>query len=408
MLFLLLSTALGASAAELTVLEKMGRHLFFDTGLSQPPGQACAECHTPEAGWTGPRSDINGAGAVYPGAVSSRFSSRKPPASAYASFSPVFHFKKQEKIFVGGNFWDGRATGEEIGNPAADQAKAPFLNPVEHNLKNSQDLCERVAAASYRALFDQAFPSSPAPLDCRGDLAGSVDRIAQAIGAFEASPEMNPFSSKFDYWLQGKAELTMVEKKGLELFNGKGKCAQCHPSDPGPFNRSPLFTDFTYDNLGVPKNPQNPFYRMPSRFNPEGKRYVDPGLAGFLRTRREYRSQAAANLGKHKVPTLRNVDLRPAPDFVKAYTHNGYFKDLKELVHFYNTRDVLPRCRAGGKPGRDCWPSPEVSRNLNRDEMGNLGLTEEEEEAIVAFMKTLSDGYSTEPSKAHPRAQIRN
>lgn len=393
LLALILPAAVTAWTAELNTLEGLGRHLFFDERLSSPPGQSCAACHAPEAGWTGPKSDLNRGGAVYPGAIPSRFGNRKPPSAAYANFSPVFHFRKGEKIFVGGNFWDGRATGEEIGNPAADQAKAPFVNPLEHNLKNARELCELAVSAPYSSLFQQAFPSVPQPLDCRGDLSGTVDRIALAIGAFEASAELNPFTSKYDFYLRGQARLTPAEAKGLELFNGKGKCAQCHPSDAGPYSRYPLFTDFTYDNLGTPKNPQNPFYTQQRRFNPEGKKFIDTGLGGFLRTRPEYRSQTGANLGKHKVPTLRNVDLRPAPDFVKAYTHNGHFKDLKELVHFYNTRDTLPRCRGAMKAGRDCWPAPEVARNLNRDEMGNLGLTDEEEEAIVAFMQTLSDGY---------------
>ena len=111
---------------------------------------------------------------------------------------------------------------------------------------------------------------------------------------------------------------------------------------------------------------------------------------------RNYLKTSLRNLGKHKVPTLRNVDKRPSPDFVKAYGHNGYFKSLKEIVHFYNVRDVLPRCETehSAKPGTNCWPEPEVSKNINREELGKLGLTEDEEMAIVAFLKTLSDGWS--------------
>jgi cytochrome c peroxidase len=107
-----------------------------------------------------------------------------------------------------------------------------------------------------------------------------------------------------------------------------------------------------------------------------------------------YRVYAQANLGKHKVPTLRNVALKPASEVVKAYGHNGYFKNLKDIVHFYNTRDILPACgEEGGKAGVDCWPLPEVAANRNRAEMGRLGLTNAEEDAIVAFLETLSDGY---------------
>ncbi len=105
---------------------------------------------------------------------------------------------------------------------------------------------------------------------------------------------------------------------------------------------------------------------------------------------------AAENFGKHQVPTLRNVDKRPHKGFVKTYCHNGYFKSLEELVHFYNTRDVLPSANkvANPKPGVNCWPEPEVVQNMNKDELGNLGLTPEEESAITAFLRTLTDGYA--------------
>lgn len=383
-----------STAVELSPIETLGKKIFFDENLSEPRGQSCAACHAPEVGWTGPDSSINMGGAVYPGAVHDRFGNRKPPASAYAALSPVLFYDKKEGIFVGGSFWDGRATGEKLGNPAADQAQGPFLNPLEHNLPDAKAVCERVAAADYRDLFKAAFPAVSNPLDCAGDVPGSYDRIALAVAAYEASEEVNPFTSKYDYFRKGMVPLTPQEKRGLDLFNKKGKCAECHPSEPGPYSPHPLFTDFTYDNLGIPKNPKNPFYAMPRVYNPEGPAYVDPGLGGFLKTHPKYRQYAAGNLGKHKVPTVRNVDKRPAKDFGKAYGHNGYFTSLKEFVHFYNTRDVLPVCKGRGKPGIDCWPRPEVSRNMNREEMGNLKLTEDEENAIVAFLKTLTDGYN--------------
>ena len=153
----------------------------------------------------------------------------------------------------------------------------------------------------------------------------------------------------------------------MNLFNGKAKCSKCHPAK-GP---QPLFTDFTFDNPGVPANPLNP--------QPE---FVDRVFGGVLVTRPEWSDLAEENYGKHKVPTLRNVDLRPYDGFVKAYTHNGFFKSLKEVVHFYNTRDVGD------------WPDPEIEFNVNTAELGDLKLTDEEEDAIVEFLKTLSDGYS--------------
>jgi cytochrome c peroxidase len=114
-----------------------------------------------------------------------------------------------------------------------------------------------------------------------------------------------------------------------------------------------------------------------------------------LQTRPDFREHWLENIGKHKVPTLRNIDKRPHPDFVKSYGHNGYFKDLKQIVHFYNTRDTLGICWGadGEIEGETCWPPPEVTLNVNLDELGDLKLTEAEEDAIVAFLKTLTDGH---------------
>jgi cytochrome c peroxidase len=193
---------------------------------------------------------------------------------------------------------------------------------------------------------------------------------------------VNPFSSKYDYYLAGEVVLTEQEASGLALFEGKAMCAGCHISEPGENGEPPLFTDFTYDNLGVPKNPANPFYNMPKKWNPDGADWIDSGQGGFLKNAGYPPDVYEPEWGKQKVPTLRNVDLRPNEGFVKAYGHNGVFKSLEEIVHFYNTRDV------------EHWPPPEVAENVNTDELGDLGLTEAEEAAIVAFMKTLSDGYT--------------
>jgi cytochrome c peroxidase len=165
------------------------------------------------------------------------------------------------------------------------------------------------------------------------------------------------------------------------MFKGKGKCVNCHLLDSDDDGELPLFTDFTYDNLGLPRNPVNPIYTAPPSVNRDGADWVDPGLAGFLAAANFDEETVVAELGKHKVPTLRNVDKRPDPGFVKAYGHNGVFKSLENIVHFYNTRDVLP------------WPAPEVPANVNTDELGDLGLTAAEEADVIAFLKTLSDGY---------------
>jgi len=387
----------GASGkADLSPKERLGKLLFFDAKLSVPEGQSCAACHAPEAGFTGPDEEINMTRGIYEGAVKGRFGDRKPPTSSYGGDSPVLHFDKKEKVWVGGMFWDGRATGKALKDPLAEQAQGPFLNPLEQNIPDPETLCKKVRESEYASLFEKVWGKGS--LDCGKNVAATYDRIGRSIAAYERSKEANPFSSKYDYWLRKKVKLTEQESRGLALFEGKGKCAECHTSKRGPKGAHPVFTDFTYDNLGIPKNPKNPFLGMPAEWNPAGAAYVDTGLGGFLKKAGYKPSQYEPEMGKFKVPTLRNVDKRPSPGFVKAYGHNGYFKSLKEIVHFYNTRDVLARCEnlADPKPGVNCWPQPEVSANVNKEELGNLGLTEEEEEAVVALMRTLSDGYSME------------
>jgi cytochrome c peroxidase len=337
-----------------------------------------------------------------------RFGSRKPPSVAYATFAPSFtplsghhggmHHggaamghamaRRHHNAFLGGNFWDGRATGEKLGSPAADQAMGPFLNPVEQALPDARALVERVCAAEYAPLFKEVWGEGAC-----SDVDRAYGYIALSIASYEGSSEVNQFSSKYDAFLAGRAQLTPEETRGLQLFGGKAGCANCHPHRPSR-SVAPLFTDFTFDNLGLPINPANPFYRD-SVSNPKGPQWRDEGLGGFLKTSSRYAGQAAAHIGKHRVPTLRNVDLRPSRTFVKAYGHNGYFKTLEAIVHFYNTRDVLPACAGRtDRAGVDCWPEPEIATNINRVELGALRLSPEEEAAVVAFLRTLSDGYT--------------
>ena len=373
-------------------LAMLGRMIFFDASLSQPEGQSCASCHAPETGFTGPSSEVNATTAVYPGAASTletpAFGNRKPPTAAYATPSPALEFDGE--LFVGGLFFDGRATGWRL-SPAAEQALGPFLNPVEQNLAGADQVVQKICSGTYNKMFRKVFPGG-----CNAgtpeEIAAAYDNVGVAIAAFEASPFVNRYSSKYDRYLRGEAKLTTVERKGLELFNGKAQCSACHPSEPGPNGEPPLFTDNTFDNLGLPRNPNNPAY--------QGTDLVDPGLGGFLATlasdpvHADYAAMAADNLGKHRVPTLRNVDKRPSSAFVKSYGHNGVFKSLKQIVHFYNTRDVLRDCATVPRPivGANCWPASEVGGDtVNVDELGNLGLTDKEEEAIVAFLGTLSD-----------------
>jgi len=371
-----------AGGGPLTPEEQLGKRLFFDESLSTPPGQSCAACHSPDTGFTGPISEINAAGSVYPGAVHQRFGNRKPPTAAYGGDSPVLSYDESEEVWIGGMFWDGRATGWRLGDPLAEQAQGPFLNTLEQNNPNPRLVCIRIAGSDYAGLFEEVWGAGS--LDCGEGLGETYERVGRSISAYEQSSEVNPFTSKYDSFLAGTVALTEQEAWGLELFDraDKGNCAACHPSQLGSNGEPPLFTDFTYDNLGVPRNPQNPFYAAPRKWNPLGLDWVDLGLGGFLESAGYTPEEYEAEHGKQKVPTLRNVDLRPYEGFVKAYGHNGVFKSLEDIVHFYNTRDV------------EDWPPPEVSANVNSDELGNLGLSAEEEAAIVAFLKTLSDGFT--------------
>ncbi len=383
------------TASGLTPKEALGKQLFFDPQLSDPPGQSCAVCHDPRTGWTG---DPENSVGIYEGARKGRFGNRRPPSSAYAGAAPVLSQDK-DGVFTGGMFWDGRATGRAWKDPLAEQAGGPFLNPLEQNLADRKAVIAKVRASSYAADFARVWNVRPEDWD--KDTDRLYESVCRSIAAFERSAEVNPYDSKFDaFWRAARAKnldpakitmenawkfrdlgLDVSELHGLLVFVGDGKCAECHTMNPGPNGEPPVFTDFTYDNLGIPRNPDNPFYRMGREFNPHGAAWIDEGLGGFFREDKAFASEVASNLGKHKVPTLRNVDLRPTPGFVKTYGHNGFFKSLPEIIHFYNVRDL------GG------FPPPEVAANVNKDEMGNLGLSAEEEESLLRFLKTLSDGF---------------
>jgi cytochrome c peroxidase len=395
---LVLPSCQGTSTTEKS--EQLGEAIFSDPRLSANANQSCAACHHGDVGWTGPDEQVNLHSGVYEGSIAGRKGDRKPPASAYATFAPVLTLDESGQP-VGGNFWDARATGWKLGSPAADQAQGPFLNPVEQALADPAAVVTLVCAASYGALFREVWGS-----DACSDSVRGFDGIARSIADFEGSSAVSAFDSKYDAFVAGRATLSDVEQQGLALFEGKAKCANCHATTPDATGHR-LFTDFTFDNIGVPSNPE---------LSRDG---ADPGLGGFLQklatddswralphvsapfealSSDALKALAQQSLGKQRVPTLRNVDKRPSAGFVKAYMHDAYFKSLEAVVHFYNTRDVLPRCGGSTPPtsadvvGRSCWPAPETADNLNTTEVGNLGLNADEEAALVAFLRTLSDG----------------
>ncbi len=375
-------SASGLSTAELAALppkERLGATLFFDARLSSPAGQSCASCHDNRQAFSSPAS----LSPTSEGAVAGRFSARNSPTAMYGAYSPHFYFDAAEGLYIGGQFLDGRATTLE------QQARLPLLNPLEMNNPDAASVVDKVRSADYAALFKLVY--GPAALD---ETDSAFEHIAEAIAAFERRPALNAFSSKYDAYLAGKTRLNANELRGLRVFEdpARGNCAACHTSRPGSDGTPPLFTDFSYDNLGVARNPLNRFYTQSAVYNPQGRAFVDRGLGAVV--------GLASEDGKFKVPTLRNLS-RTAP-----YMHNGYFNSLKAVVEFYNTRDLKPACK---KPftaetaalAQGCWPVPEIAATVNREELGNLSLGVHDIDDIVAFLSTLDDGWQPPRKPQH-------
>ena len=464
------------------VTQALGKALIYDSTLSVNKNLACATCHADYSGFTGASSFFNGTTSADPGSVpitnsngttspNERISSRRPQTYAYAPFSPVLHYNNTQQDFYGGNFWDMRAGGIRLGNPAAEQAQGPPTNPVEMGNLDIATYVYKISKSKEAAFFEafwgkgslssihwpaniEALAATPGPPPDSGNpnpvlamlsqadqnlVISAFDHAAQSTAAYEGGPEVSKFSSKFDFALANPtlSVLTADELAGWNLFRGKGHCNTCHldgtenittskitPADAADV--APLFTDFTSANIGTPQNYALPFLyeNKADQFgyiaNTAGINYLDLGVGAFLvnlslpvlldesdnnigtgRNPNPAWAILAPNFnGKVQVPTCRDVDLRPRPTFVKAYTHNGYFKSLKALVHFYNTRDTLNGGvhKPAGEHGEGItyWPFPEVNANLDQT-IGHLGLTDIEENQIVLFLQTLTDGFFTPP-----------
>lgn len=430
-------------------IEQLGKAIFFDNTLSTPAGFSCASCHSPATGFTGPDSAANLAAGPVRGAVAGRFGFRKPQAIPYSAFSPSGpYFDNGQALWTGGNFWDGHASTN------ANQAKMPFIGPNEmanlpvgpyppHPGGFSSDVAQRISQRPYATLFAQVF--GPEVFQS-GNEATVYAKAAEAIAAYEASEEVNPFSSKFDASENATPpanaySFTPSEQNGMTLFFGKAQCFACHSSAPLDSVSSvtggrEVFTMYCYASIGTPKNPANPFYQQqdstgnPFGYNPEGSAFIDYGLGANSNPSpagTHFMSSTPGDIpdfrGLFKAPSLRNVDKRPLPDFVKSYMHNGVFKSLEEVVHFYNKRNIAVNAsgdevafdlRAGPPPGyTPLFPAPEVMDNVqnaagltpaearqgeadvaNNGQIGHLGLTPQEETDIVNFLKTLTDGFS--------------
>lgn len=391
LLILIFSLLLPATQviAGLTPLQTLGELLYFDKHLSLNQNQSCATCHHPKAGYADPLN------AEFPydypvsfGSDPSLNGGRNAPTSSYAAFIPLFAWDATQNRFLGGQFWDGRAP------TLKDQAKGPFLNPVEMGMLDEADVVaamiepDNKRANDYLRLFRQLFDIDLTTVDTTWNSPEAVsayDKAAEAIGSYEQSFDFTSFTSKYDYYLAGKADLNAAEFRGLDIFENPelGNCAACHPSQATVTPEGivpPLFTSFAYENLGIPKNPNLMLAGFPidyglgaradlDSFNPELEQVVlDDGSVLY-----------PSESGKFRASSLRNI-FRNAP-----YTHNGYFATLEELVNFFNTRDIP----------EENWPEPEVADNLT-SELGDLGLTPQQEADLVAFLKTLNDGYAAQ------------
>ncbi len=329
-------------------LASLGEKLFFDTSLSVPAGQSCASCHTPSAGFADPDSGS----PTSLGADSTSVGNRNSPTASYAAHIPNSQIVTRgapgggtRTVLIGGQFLDGRAESLE------EQAKAPFLNPVEMANASEAEVIDKIKLADYASDFETLFG-----VGILDDIDASYDHVADAIAAFERTSVFSPFTSKFDQVAAGTTTFTAAEARGRQLFNGRAQCDTCHAS---PNNSEEVFSDFEFKNIGVPRNGT-----LLNILSDSG--FIDNGLGG--------ETGSNADNGKFRTPNLRNI-ANTAP-----YMHNGVFNTLTEVVNFYNTRDTT-------------FPdAPEVNQNVDQGgRIGELGLNANDIDDIVSFLGTLTD-----------------
>lgn len=338
----------GSSIAR-PIAASIGESIFFDTRLSNPAGVGCVSCHQPDHAFADPRR-------VSPGAKRGTVGTRNAPTLMYAALAPAMGYEDQlidgREIYAweGGMFHDGRA------RDLFEQVSQPFFNHHEMNLTNSSDLAARLRSADYARRF-RAWVGP--------EIWANDDRLTyhayRAIVEFLKEPEFRPFDARIDDYLAGdKSALSPLEERGLEIFQGRGGCADCHLLEPHSWEQ-PLLSDYGYDNLGVPSIDVK-----------------DPGLGGHTGEPEE--------LGQFKSPTLRNIALT-AP-----YMHNGSIRTLREVMEFYNKRDVEPKR----------WGATDYPQTVNHDDMGDLKLSHTDIDALMALMHTFTDRTLLSKPRAIP------
>lgn len=355
------ATPTAAAHPDPEALAKLGERLFTETALSRNGTQSCATCHDPARAFTDPREGLAGL-AVSVGDDGQSHGDRNTPTLSYAAASPAFHITAQGR-YKGGQFWDGRAAD------LRQQAGQPMLNPVEMAMPDKETVAARLRAdPDYAADFTSIFGAGT--LD---DPILAFDAAAQALAAWQATPEFSPFDSRYDRWLRGEEKFTAQEEFGHTVFI-TWNCRLCHMQRKQGVSEKETFTNFEYHNIGLPPNAAA---RAASGL---GDDYADHGLLAHPGV------SDPAQDGRFKVPSLRNVAV------TGPYMHNGIFTDLRTAVVFYN-KYTSGRAAAQVNPetGAD-WGAPEVAANLSLAELeSGLALDDARVDALVAFLETLTD-----------------
>jgi cytochrome c peroxidase len=370
----------------LTDPQLLGKRIFEDATLSEPQGMSCMSCHAPEHAFQG--NNGSPVAAVALGSRPGQLGTRKTPTIMYKTYSPAFGFYKdvddgRDTLEAkGGQFWDGRASD------LVEQAAGPLLNPVEMNNPSIEAVVDKVKAGAYADMVTSLYGA-----DVFADPKAAMTKLSAALFAYESSERFAPFSSKFDDYLRGAAKLTPEETRGYKLFvdSKKGNCIACHVGKPDSKDPTDwIFTDFTYDAVGAPRNSAIPA-NADSAFHDLGL-CNRPGLAAMLPKDVKLDSLC----GAFKVPTLRNVAV------TGPYFHNGTFASLRDAVAFYATRDTdparwYPKLPDGRVNKFDDLPES-AKANVNTKEVPYdrkpgqpARLNDQEVDALAAFLKTLTD-----------------
>jgi cytochrome c peroxidase len=364
----------------------LGRQVFFDTRLSEPAGTSCASCHDPAQGFAGNHGSRIG---VALGSRPDLVGRRNVPSTLYAAYVPPLFFYQDDDAPAptpfGGLFADGRV------DSVAELTRHPLLDPLEMHNRSEADIARKLRTAPYADGFRRAFGA-----DVFRTTASTLAALGAAMDAFLQSREMSPFSARYDAWVQGRAQLTPQELRGLKLFKDpdRGNCASCHKFNETSTNPArSLFTDFGYDAAGVPRNRAIPANRDP--------RHVDEGLCATAAAKGWKDPEQWC--GYFRTPSLRNVAVR------ERYMHNGVFADLRDVVAFYATRSIEPeRWYRGGRLFDDVAPRHVGNVNVatmpyNRRKGMKPALDDADVDAIVAFLRTLTDAPFEDAARRRER-----